>query len=575
MDRRDATRSDVSKTRPIVVFSAGLLALLASQGDASDGPVVFSDVAAERGLNFTHVSPFTPERHLHLTMGSGLAWLDYDGDGWQDLYLAQGCPWHGTRAPRPQDPTDVLFRNRDGRFEQLRDIGLDNRAYGMGVAVGDYDNDGFADLFVSNFGPNVLFHNNGDGTFSEDPAFASLKGHGYGASCTWFDAEPDGDLDLFVTNYADFDDAKYPVCSENGPHGKVPLGCLPSIYPPAQDRYFASDGQGGFADKTDAAGFRLEQPRHGLGVFAGDLNNDGLTDLFVANDSDENDLWLNRGGGRFEEVGLISGTAVNREGKREAGMGVAGADVDQDSQFDLFLTHFYEETNTLYRNLGQGFFLDVTNEFGMAAPSRTKLAFGTVMRDFNGDGFPDCFVANGHIHDQLEQLGRNIPYAQEAQFFVNQGGRRFRDVSATSGDYFRTKVVGRGAAAADFDRDGRLDIAVHHLQGPVALLRNESPQSGGSIVRLRLIGKTSARDPIGASVTVHAGPRRIFLPYEGSSSYLSGNERPHVIAVPKGERIESVCVAWVGRTVECWDAPDASGGELTLIEGTGTSTRDR
>jgi len=560
--------------RPIVFFCAGVLTLAGSRV-AADDAVVFRDVAAERGLNFTHVSPFTPERHLHLTMGSGLAWLDYDGDGQQDLYLAQGCAWNGTRAPRPENPNDVLYRNREGQFQALSAIGIDNRAYAMGLAVGDYDNDGFADVFVSNFGPNVLFHNNGDGTFLEDPAFAHLKGNAYGASCTWFDAEPDGDLDLFVTNYAEIDDSNYRLCRETGPRGPVALACQPWKYPGAQDRFYANDGQGGFADQTNEAGFRLDEPRHGLGVVAGDLNGDGLTDLFVANDSDQNDLWLNRGQGRFEEMGLISGTAVNREGKREAGMGVAGADIDQDLRIDLFITHYQDETNTVYRNLGQGFFLDVTNEIGMAGPSRAKLGFGTVMRDFNADGFPDCMVANGHIHDLLGQLGRDVPFAQESQFFLNRNGRRFQDVSAASGDYFQKKVVGRGAAAADFDGDGRLDLAVSHCNGPVALLRNESRPRDGSFFRLRLIGRTSARDPIGAFVTVKTDRRRMGLPYEGSSSYLSGNERELEIAIDKTERIDSICVAWAGTDIECWPAPEPSGHWLNLVEGTGNSTRDR
>jgi hypothetical protein len=558
-----------------VVVALTVVVVWSATNVFGNDPVVFRDVAAERGLMFTHVSPFTPERHIHLTMGSGLAWLDYDGDGSPDLYFAQGCPWNGTRVPRLESPNDMLFRNRGGRFEKLTGIGLDNRAYAMGVAVGDYDNDGFPDLFVSNFGPDVLFHNNGDGTFSEDPAFAPLKGNTYGASCTWFDAEPDGDLDLFVTNYADFDDAEYPLCREIGLRGEVPLGCLPTKYPRAQDRFYRNDGTGGFTDETERAGFLLPTPRHGLGVVAADLNGDGLTDLFVANDSEENDLWINLGGGRFDEQGLLSGTAVNRAGKREAGMGVAVADVDQDLRLDLFLTHYQDETNTLYRNLGAGLFLDVTNEFGLAAPSRTRLAFGTILRDFNGDGLPDCFVANGHIHDLLAQLGRTTPFAQEAQLFVNRDGRRFQDQSATAGVYFRTPKVGRGAAAADFDGDGRLDIAVQHCNGPAALLRNESSPPEDNWFRLRLIGVTSARDPIGALITVSTSRRRICLTYEGSSSYLSGNERTPLVTLPRGERLESLCVTWPGGAAECWPSSTAHDHVLTLIQGTGEPAGNR
>lgn len=551
-------------------------ALLTAEGScrAEDAVPSFRDVAVERGLEFTHHSPFTPQRHLHLTMGSGVAWLDFDRDGRPDLYLAQGCEWTGSRTPRPDAPYDRLYRNLGGHFREVALSGIENRAYAMGLASGDFDNDGFPDLYVSNFGPNLLLHNNGDGTCSIVSNQSCLADNGYGASCTWIDIEPDGDLDLFVTNYLEIDDRNYRVCQETGPNGPVPLGCQPWKYPGAQDRLFVNGGAGNFHDGTDAAGMILPRPRRGLGVVAGDFNEDGLTDLFVANDSDENELWVNVGQGRFEDQALLSGIAVNREGKREAGMGVAAADVDGDGLFDLFLTHYQEETNTLYRSLGRGQFLDVTNEFGLAAPSRTRLAFGTILKDFNADGDPDCFVANGHIHDLLDKLDRNIPYAQEPQLFVNRSGRRFENLSDRCGDYFRSRRVGRGAAAADFDGDGRLDLAIQHCNGPVALLRNETSHRRTHHLRPVPVGTMSARDPAGASLIIQTDHRRQVLLYEGSSSYLSCNERSPIVSLDEGEQLESICVVRPGGIRECWTRPVVQDHWVFLIEGTGSVVRE-
>lgn len=544
---------------------------LCSTTIAEEEHLTFRNVAVESGLEFTHISAFTDERHLHLTMGSGLGWLDFDVDGCPDLYLGQGCPWSGSRGPQRDAPSDVLFRGFGDHFARVDAAGIESRAYAMGVAIGDYDNDGFADVFVANFGPNVLFQNNGDGTFSTSAATSVLAYNGYGASCTWFDAESDGDLDLFVTNYVEIEDADYLICREDGPHGEVPIACQPWKYQGSQDRYYVNNGDGDFTEQTSTAGFQRDHPLHGLGVVASDFDGDRLTDLFVANDSAANELWVNMGNGQFEDWGVASGTAFNREGKREAGMGVAGADVDQDGAIDLFVTHYFQETNTLYRNLGQRFFLDVTNEFGMAAPSRTRLGFGTVMCDFNNDGYPDCMIANGHIHDRLKELERNIPFAQLPQLLLNRNGRRFDDVSASCGGYFEEGHVGRGVAVEDFDGDGHVDIAVQHCNGSLALLRNEL--SNGSSISVRLIGTTSARDPIGTRLQVHSNLGVRFFHVEGSSSYLSTNGRTLHIPIRSGEIIDSICTSWLDGSDDCWkNIP--SGGDVVLVQGS-EIVRDR
>lgn len=505
----------------------------------------FAEVSNDLGIHFVHVSPFTPQRHLHLTMGSGLAWIDYDLDGASDLYLAQGTPWKGSRTPFSESSHDQLWRNQRGQFTKAKQIGLNNRAYGMGLAVGDYNNDGFPDLYISSFGLNVLYENNGDGTFSAVTDSPALLNNSYGASTTWIDVDADGDLDLFLTNYLDIKDENYTLCDASEGEQTIAIGCPPWRYPGAEDLFFENLGNGRFSEKTEGVGLKVKRPLAGLGVAAVDLDHDGLTDLFVANDSDVNQLWKNAGAGNFTEWGLVSGTAINRRGEREAGMGVAYADIDQDGLTDLFLTHYFEETNTLYRNLGGFFFLDVTDEMRLAGPSRPRLAFGTVLKDFNGDGYPDCFIANGHIHDQLHKISRKVPYAQLPQLFQNEKGKSFTDVTETSGDYFQNSHVGRGAASADFDQDGKIDLAIQHLNGPAALLKNETEISGKPL-RIQLIGTQKARDPIGARVTMQTNQRTVHWTYQGSSSYLSSNERAITTWLRTEEEVKKITVTWPG-----------------------------
>lgn len=537
---------------------------------AQDANVLFRDVSQELQLDFEHLSPFTPERHLHLTMGSGLGWLDYDLDGRSDVYFAQGCSWSGGRSQVENSPSDQLYRNLGARFQNAKHAGIQNLAYGMGIAIGDYNNDGFSDVYVTNFGPNILFCNNGDGTFLEVTTQELLNDSGYGASTTWIDVEPDGDLDLFVTNYLEIDDSNYILCQASEGKNSVSIACPPWRYSGSRDIYFENLGNGEFSNSTAKVGLDQGEPHAGLGVVAADLNDDGFTDLFVANDSDVNQLWKNTGEGSFVEMGLPSGTALNREGEREAGMGVAIADFDHTGTFDLFLTHYFQETNTLYKNLGDLFFLDVTDELGMSGPSRPRLSFGTILSDFSGDGYADCFIANGHIHDLLPEINRDVPFAQTPQLFVNKQGKRFKSVSRSVGGYFQSPSVGRGAASADFNADGRMDIAVQHLNGPVALLVNETKIEGRPI-SIQLIGSSLARDPIGSKVRIMIDNRILTSTYEGSTSYLSSNERKITTLLKHDEKLERIDVVWTGGKVEYWEFPDSVPRLIQLIEGTGQS----
>ena len=547
-----------------IVATVGMLPRSAARS-ATPAPA-FEDVTDAVGIGFRHVSPLSESRHIHLTMGSGVAWSDFDRDGWPDLYFGQGREW-SPRSPGPGAPvpTDALYRNAAGKFLDVTDSArIANAEYAMGLAVGDIDNDGFPDIYVSNFGPNRLFRNNGDGTFDE---VAGVDHPGYGASCTFADTDGDGDFDLYVVNYVQIDRANYRVCSETYRGNTLHIACPPWQYQPEPDVLYRNNGDGSFTDISQEAGLRDFDPKAGLGVVACDLDTDGDLDFYVANDSDPNFLLVNDGIGRFTEIGLISGTALNRHGMREAGMGVAVGDVDGDGRFDLFKTNFYGETNTLYRNLAPGLYLDVTEDIGLAAPSRTRLGFGTLMIDADNDTWLDLFVANGHIHDRLPELGRDHPFRQRPQLMWNRGGKRFEDASDSAGDYFQGAYVGRGCAAADYDRDGRIDVAVQHLNGPAALLQNTT-NSDNHALCLELIGTHGSRDAIGARVEVEIDERRVVRLREGSTSYLSCSEGRLLVGIGAARSARRVTVRWPGGRGEVWENVPAY-GTRRLIEGTG------
>jgi len=547
--------------------------------DEKQPEILFQDVTAASQLQFQHRSPLTLKRHLHLMMGSGVGWIDFDNDGFPDLYCAQGEEWQ-TAKNTQRDVSDValsnrLYQNRGNSLFQdvTTSAGLIDFGYSMGIAVGDFNHDGFDDLYVSQFGRNLLYCNNGDGTFSNTSQSAQVDDPGYGASCTWADLNGDGLLDLYVVNYLEIDREQYPICSRNVDGTRVYFVCHPRYVRGEYDVVYRNLGNGTFLDMSKKAGLHNEPARQGLGVFAADFDHDGDMDIYVANDSVANQLWVNDGQGVFTDQALIAGLAFNRSGDREAGMGLAGADYNGDGQIDLFVTNYYGETNTLYRNEGAGalFFLDVTDETGLAAPSRVRLGFGASFLDFNNDGWEDLFVTNGHVHDRLAQLGKNEPYEQEPQVFLNQGGARFLDDSASAGTFFQNKQVGRGCAVADFNRDGLADLAVSHLNGKLVLLENRSLSAGPSI-SLKLIGTTSNRSAIGARVELTTDSRKLTRYRRGSSSYLSADEGGILAGLGKSQTPVSVKVTWPQGKTEIWSGL-RPGGRYTLIEGT-SDTRD-
>ncbi|MBC7966972.1 MAG: CRTAC1 family protein, partial [Fuerstia sp.] len=534
----------------------------------TENAATFADATDASAIRFIHNSPFTPERHTHLTFGSGIAWMDFDQDDLPDLYAAQGVPFETERTPDSESVTDCLYRNLgDGQFEDVSKVcGLSDNDYSMGLAVGDFDNDGFQDIYVTNFGLNRLLRNNGDGTFTEIAAASGVAYAGFGASCTWVDLDDDGSLDLFVVNYVKLDVNNYKLCTVERNGKRYGVTCHPRSLSSECDVLFRSHGDGGFSDGTERAGMNRSPAAQGLGVVAVDVDADGDVDVFVANDSVANDLWLNQADGQLSNEGISSGTAFNRAGQREACMGAVVGDVDGDGLPDLFVTNYYGETNTLYRNEAAGFFLDVTDESGLASPSRLKLGFGTSLFDFDNDGWLDLFVANGHVHDRPEILGPNETFAQRPQLFQNQGGRRFTEVSDSGGRYFQRDVVGRSCAVADYDRDGWQDLAIGHLNSGLVLLHNEKRDPQMKSLRIQLIGVRSNRDAIGAVVEVRIGEKHLTRFRIGSSGYLSCDEGCLTIGVGSSGTPADVTIGWPGGESQTFRALQ-TGRLHVLIEG--------
>lgn len=514
----------------------------------ASSPFRFEEVAQQVGIHFIHNAPLTPERHAHLVYGSGIGWLDFDRDGWPDLYCCQGAAYRGQKPPGEPpsrgDPCDVLYQNRNGAFVEVTESArIFEPGYSMGIAAADYDNDGFPDLCVTGYGENVLYHNQGDGTFTRQPLPQGKSPGRMSASCAWADVDGDGNLDLYVTNYAQLGPKDYPLCEHVEGGKRMYVVALPRLLQALPDSLYRNGGDGQFADVSVSSGIASVTPQCGLGVVAADLDGDGDVDFYVSNDMGPNFLWENQGHGTFVDRGLEAGAAMNRNGACEAGMSVEAADFDGDGRLDLFVTNFFHETNTFYRNEGNLLFSDVTQEIGLGAPSKLRLGFGTCAQDFDQDGFLDLIVVNGHVHDRLEELGRDEPFAQLPLLFHNERGLRFSEVSAGSGPYFIQPHVGRGAAAADFDRDGDVDVAVNHLNGPAALLRNDT-HPAGAWLQVELIGRRSNRSGVGAVVTVDLGQQRLVRTRQAGSGYCSCGEERLTIGIGDAPRVRRLSIRW-------------------------------
>ena len=504
----------------------------------------FTDVTAPAGILFEHVYGEGHLRNIREATGAGACFFDHDSDGDADLYLVNGA-----RA-------NALYGNHgDGTFIDLSSsAGVADTAYGMGCAAADYDNDGDVDLYVTNHGVNVLYRNDGDGSFADVGQQAGVADTRWGVGAAWADYDNDGLVDLYVANYLDYDPTKQALRSLVSLHEGFRAYPGPRDYEGQADALFANNGDGSFTDVSAEAGINSPQIAKGMGCVFGDYDGDGDMDLFVANDRTPNQLYRNDDG-VFADVALWAGVAFDEAGHESGAMGVDFGDYDGDGLLDLFVTNFDFEYNALYRNAGDGSFLDVTAEAGLAQPGYRFVGWGTGFFDYDNDGHLDIFVANGHVHEDMDVLSENVTFAQPNQLFHNETDGTFTEVSATSGPHFIEPRVSRGVAFADYDNDGDTDLVVLNTGGPVNLLRND----GGSRenwLALRLVGSSANRDAIGARVQVRTGSLNIVREVHAGSSYLSQNELELMFGLGGHSRVEHIHIRWPsGRTATIEDTP--------------------
>jgi hypothetical protein len=521
------------------------------------------DVTGSSGLRFSHHNGADGGKLLPETLGSGCAFLDYDADGWQDILLVNGMDWPGHTKQRS---TLSLYRNnRNGTFTDVtRAAGLDVEMYGMGVAVGDWNNDGFPDVLITCVGQNRLFRNTGKGTFVDVTQASGLGSRtAFSTSALWVDFDRDGFLDLFVCNYVKWSADHDVFCSLDG---KQKSYCTPEAYRGDTCWLFRNRGNGTFEDVTATSGV-FDTSSKSLGVAMLDYDGDGWPDLFVANDTQPNKLYRNMKNGTFKDVAVEAGLAFSADGKARAGMGVDVGDFDNSGSPGLAITNFDNEMIGLYKATRPGIYEDVAMRAGIGAPSRNNLGFGCVLADADLDGALDLIVVNGHINDTVRNIRGNVGYAQAPQLFLNQRNGTFRDVAAEVGSDFARPRVGRGLAYGDFDRDGDLDLLVTTNNGQASLFRNDQV-AGNRSVRFHLVGTKSNRDAIGAVVRIFHGGTSQSRMVKSGSSYLSQSELPVTFGVEKRDLVERVVIAWPsGRTEEFKNV--ACGKSYECIEGQG------
>jgi hypothetical protein len=481
-------------------------------------PVVFSDVTKSAGITFTHHNGARGKKYLPETMGSGLVFFDYDGDGWQDLFFVNSADWPESRRG-PSYP--ALYRNKgDGTFEDTtKKAGLLVETFGIGVAAADYDNDGDPDLFLNALGPDHLWRNRGDGTFEDVTKAAGVGDPGFGSSATWLDYDRDGFLDLFICNYVQWTPKNDIYCTLDGANKSY---CTPESYNGATNRLFRNRGEGTFEDATQKAGVH-DPTGKSLGVVVLDYDDDGFMDLAVANDTQPNFLYRNRGNGTFQEVGKSAGIAYSEEGKARGAMGIDAADYDDSGRESLVIGNFSNEMLALYHNEGKGLFIDDAAAAGIGQPSLLTLAFGCFFFDYDLDGRLDIFVANGHVENEINRVQPSVTYAEPPHLFRGLPGGRFEETTASAGPELQRPVVARGAAYADYDQDGDLDVAYSANGGSAVLLRNDGGNASGWM-QLRLVGGPSNRDAIGARVRLTSGGRTQTRTVRAAASYASQSQ---------------------------------------------------
>jgi hypothetical protein len=533
-------------------------------GMAGSGGCAFVDATREAGIDWRHTNGshggmLFPEIH-----GSGVAWIDYDNDGWQDLLFLQGRHFPG-HIP-PAESTMVLYRNdRHGHFVDVtRAAGLDIPMYGMGVAVGDYDNDGWDDLYITTFGHNHLFHND-HGRFTDVSERAHVLDEGeFSSSAMWIDYDNDGFLDLYSLNYVDWTEKTDVWCSDDG---KNKTYCQPEVYRGRPNRLFHNNRNGTFTDVTLTSGIYATTGRS-FGAVMTDINNDGWTDIIVSNDGTPNYLFMNDHG-RFREEGVLAGIAYDQDGRAHAGMGIDAGDLDGDGLETIVIGNFSGEMDWVFKNTGKGTFVDQAPATGIGTVSIPYLTFGICIFDYDLDGWLDVYTANGHVFPDVETVQRSISFRQPSLLFHNRGDGKFDDVTSRFDEPMTRHILGRGAAVCDYDNDGDQDLVVTNNNGPPILMRNDRA-NGNHFLRVKLRGTTSNRDGIGARLWATVGNRTLARMMRSGSSYLSSNELAVTFGLGSATKVDQLVIKWNCGTVDTLrDLPADS--RIIVAEGSGAA----
>ena len=546
----------------LILFTQFLFQLLFADG------INFKDESQTQRLIFNHDHGGSGQKFYVETMGSGVCILDYDNDSDLDIYFCQGASLPGWS--KKIKLANKLFRNDGGKWTDVTSsTGVGDESYSIGCACGDVDNDGDTDLYVTNFGPDKFYLNNGDGTFLDRTLESGLINEEWGSSAAFFDMDNDGLLDLYVTNYVEYSVDKNPWCGERKSGRRA--YCDPDIFKGVPDKLFKNIGDGKFKEISMSSGIGNHNGK-GLGVVSGDVDQDGDLDLYVANDKVMNFLYINNGDGTFTEDGLFSGVGYNENGRSEAGMGVDFSDVNQDGWQDLFVTNFSGESNTLYINDQSGSFVDQTFLAGLGQPSLNYLGFGTKFLDLNYDGFQDIFVVNGHVIDNIQHFNKDYTHAQKKQIFLGDGSGSFSEISSDNIGDAKNPSVGRGAAFGDLDNDGDLDIVISNNNGPANLLiRSGKPESNW--IGFKFQGTESNRDGIGTRIEIISGDLKQNSISNSSGSYLASNDDRVLFGLGGNKSVDKAIVRWSSGQKENYDKLNANhyylvkeGGEISKLQ---------